>query len=350
MIRTRIFLLTLPILFVGATVSAAAPESLWIEAEHLQNVRGYCWPGGQKPKTDGHWGVSGPGWAAEWIQGGESNFMSIACGADDDKAVAGIDIQVPIAGNYRVWVRFRDNRGCSSRFQVRVTPTGGQPTLLTYGTKPIIEEDNEMKLYWNWAFAWEGHEAKLPKGKARFELLSAFKEKECRQIDCIVLTTDTEYRPLIKERPRHPSAEILNGYVKGIDPKLEPLARRTGDFTLPAAWKPRTFRDKGFLYLWNMNQAKWAGDDPKRVPFPYHIGDQNVREEFEKKYAGAKDVPIFSDPRIVPTFHGVGPNIFATDAKDPKQKQGASDFARWLDAHPDRPWAMMMNYAAEQPR
>jgi len=28
-----------------------------------------CWPAGPKPFTDGHWGISGPGWAAEWTQG-----------------------------------------------------------------------------------------------------------------------------------------------------------------------------------------------------------------------------------------------------------------------------------------
>ena len=72
------------ILFSAALVGTVrAEETLWIEAEHLHGVRGYCWPGGPNPKTDGHWGISGPGWAAEWTQGGESNFMSIACGPDD---------------------------------------------------------------------------------------------------------------------------------------------------------------------------------------------------------------------------------------------------------------------------
>jgi hypothetical protein len=342
-------------LLLFASVTQAAEETIWIEAEHLTGVRGYCWPGGGNSKgglsakTDGHWGISGPGWAAEWIQGGESNFMSIACGADDDKAVAHTDVNVPVAGTYFVWARFRDNRGCTSRFQVRLTPPGGQPALLTYGTKPVIEEDNEMKLYWNWAFAWEGHEVKLPKGKSKVELLSAFKEKECRQIDCIVLTTDKNYRPLIKERPAHPTWEVLNSYAKGFDPKLEPLARRTGSYTLPAAWKPRTFRDKGFLYLWNMGHTEWASADPKRVLYPYSVADKEVRAEFEKKYGGAKDVPIFSDPRIVPTFHGSGPHILASDAKDPKQKQMAEQFVKWLDANPDRAWALMMNYFPDTP-
>jgi len=320
---------------VLALLFALTQETVWVEAEHLQGVRGYCWPGGQKPVTDGHWGISGPGWAAEWTQGGESNFMSIACGAADDKAVAGLDLDIPVAGAYRVWIRFRDNRGATSRFQARLTPPG---TVLTYGTKPIVEEDNELKLYWDWAFAWEGHEATLPKGKIRLELLSAFAEKQCRQVDCIVLTTDTAYRPLIKERPKHPTEELLRGWRKGFDPALEPLARRTGDFQASPAWKPSTFRDKGFLYLWNMKDVTWAGEDPKRVPFPYQIGDKDVREAFEKKYAGAAEVPIFSDPRIVPTFHGVGPAILANKA-----------FVRWLDANPDRPWAQMMNYHGNEP-
>ncbi|MBI3858084.1 MAG: hypothetical protein HY293_20580 [Planctomycetes bacterium] len=328
---------------------AVAQETIWVEAEHLEGVRGYCWPGGQNPKTDGHWGISGPGWAAEWTQGGESNFMSIACGAADDKAVAGLDLDLPVADKYRVWIRFRDNRGTTSRFQVRLTPPGGAAMLLTYGQKPVVEEDNEMKLYWDWAFAWESREASLPKGKVRLDLLSAFAEKQCRQVDCIVLTTDAAYRPLIKERPKHPTEELLRHFRKGIDPKLEPLARRTGDFQAPASWKPATFRDKGFLYLWNMSHLKWAEEDPKRVLFPYHIGDKDVQAAFEKKYGGAEEVPIFSDPRIVPTFHNVGPAILAVDAKDAGKKKSAEAFVRWLDAHPDRAWAQMMNYHGGEP-
>src|SRR5262249_12024975 len=46
---------------------------------------------------------------------------------------------------------------------------------------------------------------------------------------------------------------------------------------------------------------------------------------------------------------GAGPNILATDSKDPMQAQAARDFLRWLDEHPDRPWAMMMNYAPDTP-
>ncbi|HKB05032.1 MAG TPA: hypothetical protein VKD90_22605, partial [Gemmataceae bacterium] len=142
---------------------AARAESIWLEAEHFDGIRGYCWPAGtpEMRKTDGHWGLSGPGWAAEWAQGGESGFLSIGCGADDDKAVATTTVDVPAKGKYRVWVRFRENRGTTNRFNVRLTPPGDNAVTLTYGTRPNVEDDNEMKLYWDWAFAWEGHEADL---------------------------------------------------------------------------------------------------------------------------------------------------------------------------------------------
>ena len=72
------------------TPFSAAHETLWLEAEHFEGIRGYCWPMGDDARkmreTNGHWGLSGPGWAAEWNQGGESGFLSIAAGASDDQA------------------------------------------------------------------------------------------------------------------------------------------------------------------------------------------------------------------------------------------------------------------------
>jgi hypothetical protein len=326
-------------------------ESIWLEAEHFDGIRGYCWPTGRPEmrKTAGHWGISGPGWAAEWIQGGESGFMSIACAAEDDKAVASTTVDVPVDGKYRVWVRFRENRGVSNRFNVQIGPKGGATTALSYGQKPNIDEDNEMKLYWNWAFAWEMHEVDLKKGAARITLSSGFKEKECRQIDCLVLTTDKDYRPYIKERPAHPTRAVLDEIRRG-EFKLDSLARRSADVNTPPAWTPKTFRDKGFLYLWNMSpEVKWAGDDPKRVPVPYQIGDADVRKAFEELYAGKKDVPIFGDPRIVPVFHGSAPYILEPDKKDGKANEPGRSFAKWLDANPDRNFGILLNYAADNP-
>src|SRR5262249_18997451 len=115
-------------------------------------------------------------------------------------------------------------------------------------------------------------------------------------------------------------------------------------------WKLRTFRDLGFRYLWNVNAGPWLmSDDPKRVRFPYTLRDADALKEFEQLYGGRADVPIFSDPRIVPTFHGSGPTIFATDPKTGELKPEGQRFARWLDQNPDRMWATMMNYAGDQP-
>lgn len=352
------------VLFVTTILTAlpaVAQESLWLEAEHFDGIRGYCWPMGRPDmkKTAGNWGLSGPGWAAEWNQGGESGFLSIATAADDDKAVVTKAIDIPIAGTYHVWVRYGDWREKTERFQIQIEQPGQKVWEGKYGEHPVIEEDNEMKLYWTWAFGWGSASANLQKGPATIKLLSTIKEQEPRQVDVIVLTTDGSYRPLIKDRPKSHAWQVLDGYRRGISAELEPLARRRPDFKAPAsyeippAWKLHTFKDKGFLYLWNMPTAfaaeTWLGDKPDRVKFPYQVADKETQENFAKKYGGRDDVPIFSDPRIVPTFHGSGPGIFATDPTTGELLEPGKKFATWLDQHPDRPWAMMMNYHPDNP-
>ncbi len=339
---------------VGWTPLQAA-ETVWVEAEHLDGVRDHCWPMGkpEMKKTTGHWALSGPGWAAEWNMGGESGFLSIATGADDDRAVASKTVEIPIDARYFVWVRYGDWREKTERFQIQIEQSGAAPWAGKYGERAVVEEDNEMKLYWGWAFAWDQRPARLKKGPAKLSLVSSSKEPEPRQVDLIVLTTDERYRPLFKDRPLHPTWDLLSSYRAGIAAEVEPLARSRPAGDLPPQWKLRTFRDRGFLYLWNVSHTKpeetWLGDKPDRVKFPYNIADDQTRQEFEKKYGGRDDVPIFSDPRIVPAFHGVGAGIFATDPKTGELSEAGRRFARWLDEHPGRPWALMMNYHPGNP-
>lgn len=336
---------------------ASASESLWIEAEHLSGVRGYCWPMGkpEMKKTAGHWGLSGPGWAAEWCQGGESGFLSIATGADDDNAAASTVVEIPEAGTYFVWVRYGDWREKTERFQLHLDQPGQPSWKGAYGERPVVEEDNEMKLYFGWAFGWARQTATLQKGPATLKLTSTTKDPEPRQIDVIVLTTDPNYRPLVKERPQTAAREILDQFRQQRTANnssrlrsLESLARNTKLAEVPEAWKLKTFGNKGFVYLWNVSHTNaaqtWLSDKPDRVKVPYNIADQSVRENFEKKYGGKDDVPIFSDPRVTPTFHGVGAGVFATDPKSGELLETGQLFAKWLDSHPDRNWAMMMNY------
>ena len=355
MSKQRCFLLLASVLFLLTSSLAMAAESIWIEAEELDGVEGYCWPMAADPArktTTGHWGISGPGCAAEWTQGGESGFLSIACGASDDAAVATKDIEIPAAGTYFAWVRYRDNRGSSSRFQLRLEQQGAAPWTGTYGEKPVIDDDNTIKLYWNWSFAWDVRPVDLKKGMARLSLSSIYKEADCRQIDCLVLTTNDAYRPFCKERPHNATWDALDSYRHGFLAGMEPLARRNTPVQIPPTWSPRTFNDKGFIYLWNIPSDTvklWAGDDPNAVKVPYNIADAAARAAFEKKYAGKTDVPIFSDPRVVPTFQGVSPIMLATDATDPAKKETAQRFVQWLDANPNRLWAGLINYAPDTP-
>lgn len=351
----------------AAVAHSQTAESLWLEAEHFTGIDGYCWPMGDDKRkmreTNGNWGLSGPGWAAEWSQGGESGFLSIATGAADDKAMVSRLVEIPVDGEYAVWVRYGDWREKTERFQVQIDQPGAAWTG-RYGERAMIDEDNVMKLYWGWSFVWAKQVVTLKKGHATIKLLSTTKDPEPRQIDVVVLTTDREYRPRIKDRPARHSWKIMDQYREGVSRELEPLARRASDGQLPDSqlpddqlpdsWRTRTFRDGDFLYLWNVSHTKpletWLSEKPEKVKFPYNIIDKETQAEFDAKYGGKDDVPIFSDRRIVPTFHGAGAGVFATDpAKGGEVNELGQRFAAWLDANPDRSWAMMMNYHPGKP-
>src|SRR6476620_7427879 len=91
-------------------------EYLWYECE---NMRGFSTgrlgepllnPSHQnlsRDKAPG-WGMNGPGVSAEWSQGGESEWNSVAAAADETRASITQQIEVPRAGEYRLWVRYAD--------------------------------------------------------------------------------------------------------------------------------------------------------------------------------------------------------------------------------------------------
>lgn len=337
--------------FLLLPLAVRSAETIWLEAEHLVGIRGYCWPMGPEKgrQTAGHWALSGPGWAAEWNQGGESGFLSIACGAADDRASATAHLEIPEAGEWFVWVRYADWREKTERFQVKLEQDGQPVWEGRFGEQAVVEEDNEMKLYWGWAFGWDRRATKLTKGPARLTLLATTQDPEPRQIDVLVLTTDPGYRPLIKDRPRHATGDLLQSWRKGIPDGLEPFTRRAANFQAPAAWQPKTFRDGGFRFLWNADDNRWW-DPTNAVGVPYMIRDKDTAAAFEKKYAGATNLPIFTDARIVPTFHGTGPlKPLDTGSDKPAARTDAQQIQRWLDADPKRLWASLINYQPDTP-
>src|SRR4029453_18591683 len=79
-----------------------ARHSVWLEAEHFSPLSGSNFLFQKVDKTTkGAWSISGPGVAAEWTQGGESEFMSIAARADEPgELVVSRAVEVPAAGRY----------------------------------------------------------------------------------------------------------------------------------------------------------------------------------------------------------------------------------------------------------
>jgi len=169
-----------------ATSPARAAETIWIEAENLQGVHGYCFPD-MDQQTAGHWALSGPGIAPEWTQGGESEWLSIACAPDDATATASITVDVPEAGEWRLWVRYRDWRGQTEIFAVRLEQTGAGAQEVEFGQKPVVDDNDELKLYWKWAFGWDQRPVKLTKGPAKLTLLAKVAQPGHRQVDAICL-------------------------------------------------------------------------------------------------------------------------------------------------------------------
>src|SRR5918912_1190760 len=112
--------------------SADSPEHfeyLWYEAE---NMSGISVDARNEPRANPSWmeltraqapgfALNGPGVSAEWSQGGESEWDSVAAAADETRAEIYQEIEVPRDGDYRVWARYADWANRTDNFVVRVT-------------------------------------------------------------------------------------------------------------------------------------------------------------------------------------------------------------------------------------
>src|ERR1041385_6751847 len=126
------------LVFLSAIVAEGAPQTVVIEAEYFSPLKGSNFSFQDPAKTTkGSWSLAGPGVAAEWTQGGESEFMSIAARADEPEGVTvSREIEVPAAGSYTLWVRYCDYRKKKETFGVSVWQ-GDQEFSHVFGEKPI---------------------------------------------------------------------------------------------------------------------------------------------------------------------------------------------------------------------
>src|SRR5689334_7717194 len=128
-----VFLSLLPTaVFAQTAPDTRHNEYLWYEAEYMSGVSldARNWPrlnpswrlltSAQAPG----WGMNGPGVSAEWSQGGESEWNSVAASADETRAALTQEIEVPRDGEYRLWARYADWANKTENSVVRVVQDG----------------------------------------------------------------------------------------------------------------------------------------------------------------------------------------------------------------------------------
>lgn len=331
---------------IGSTARGQAPavpppsaHHVWVEAEYLGPLNGANFSFQQvEATTKGSWALAGPGVAAEWTQGGESEFLSAAARADEPgEVVMGRDVEIPAAGKYTLWVRYADYRKKAESFGVRVVQGGAKAGDHRFGDKPVIDELDPMSLLWDWSFGWDSRPVELKKGPARIEVYTTGPTEARRQLDCLCLTTDVNYNPVGREKPDFaawaPLRAIRENAVKGGGvADVEPLAKgKPGGGEVPAAWK---ITDRPPTLVWNVAKP-WFEElkRPDRIDVPFGV-DPPLVEEFTKSFRG-KDVPVYGHALSGASWHvPVYPEVFAA----------GSPYLDYLSRHPDKRFVILLNY------
>ena len=293
---------------VAAAQSPPSPEYLWYEAE---NMRGFSLDALNAPASNPSWamlprasspgwGMNGPGVSAEWSQGGESEWNSAAASADETKAEIYQDVEIPRAGQYKVWVRYADWLGKAENFTLRISQGGREVFRHEFGVRDRLTPHDETGMYWGWAFAWDGVTVNsIAKGAARVSLEITDAAQARRHIDCFVLTSDAVYTPEGRSKPDFAAMRVLRDFATRAT-QLAPLVEADATGQVPAAWRRPLVAGRDFVMPWNTAGEFWALLDQSPDVHPLYPFNAEPLEEFIAKYNGRRDVPIFSSPLVVP--------------------------------------------------
>jgi hypothetical protein len=321
----------------------SAPEYLWYEAE---NMRGITQTSRHEPllnpsyldltaaKAPG-WAISGPGVSAEWTQGGESEWNSVAAAADETRGVIWQDIEIPRSGEHRVWVRYADWANKTEAFTVRITQEGREVARHEFGSKDVIDPHDEVSMYWGWAFAWDAASATLTKGPARISIELDKTAQARRQVDCVLLTNDLAFVPQGRRKPDFAAMRYLRDWA-GTRAHLTPLIEAPARIDLSPSWTRPKVAGRDFVMPWNIAKEFWQLYDKPSGERPLYPFNAEPIDEFVKAYAGKRDVPIFSSKLVVPT-------VYINDL--PALLKEGSAFRRYL-AQTKSPFAVLINYGA----
>jgi hypothetical protein len=327
-----------------SVASTPAVEYLWYEAE---NMRGFStnerhepvvnpsWTNPPREKAPG-WGINGPGVSPEWTQGGESEWNSAAASADETRAAIHQDVEIPRAGQYKVWVRYADWVRRTENFTLRITQDGREVFRHEFGARDVIDPHDEVSLYWGWAFAWDGAPATLSKGAARISIEVERSAEARRHVDCFLITNDSRFVPQGRMKPDFAAMRYLRGWA-GLRTPLAPLIEPTAKVAVPALWRRPLIAGRDFLMPWNITKEFWklyeSTPPAERPLYPFHA---EPIEEFVKTYKGRKDVPLFSSKLVVPV-------IYINDM--PELLREGSPFIRYL-RETRVPFAILINYGS----
>jgi hypothetical protein len=320
---------------------SAALEYLWYEAE---NMRGITETSRHEPllnpsylnlpaaKAPG-WSISGPGVSAEWSQGGESEWNSVAASADETRGTIWQDVEVPRAGEYQFWVRYSDFGSKSEDFLVRITQDGREVFRHEFGAKDLIDPHDETSMYWGWVFTWDGASTKLAKGAARVSIEITKYAEARRQVDCFLLTSDLGFMPEGRRKPDFGAMRYLREWSAARTP-LTPLIDTPTRNDLPPAWSRPKIGGRDFVMPWNIAKEFWQMYDKPPAERPIYPFNAEPIEEFIKSYAGKRDVPIFDSKLVAPV-------VYIDDL--PALLKDGSAFRRYL-AETKAPFAVLINY------
>jgi hypothetical protein len=320
-----------------------SPEYLWYEAENMRGfsvdalntpVSNPSWAMPPRANAPG-WGMNGPGVSAEWSQGGESEWNSAAASADETRAVIYQDVEIPRAGQYKIWVRYADWLGRTENFTLRITQGSREVYRREFGAVDRLAPHDETGMYWGWAFMWDaGAAGAISKGAARVSLEIERAAGARRHVDCFLLTNDLAYVPEGRGKPDFAAFRVLRDFNARKTP-LTPLVEADATGRTPAAWRRPAVAGRDFVMPWNITSAFWPLLDKPPAERPLYPFNSESLAEFIEKYKGTRDTPIFSSPLVVP--------VITLDQLTAYVQEG-SPFLRYL-RETRVPFAVVINYS-----
>jgi len=331
-----------PRLRVAASPSSS-DEYLWYEAENMRGITATAqnepqsnpsWMQLPASKAPG-WGINGPGVSAEWTQGGESEWNSVNASSDETRGTISQDIEVPRAGDYKVWVRYADWTAKTENFTVTISQNNREVFTQEFGAKDIVDRHDEFEMYWQWAFAWDGAPATLAKGPARVSIEISKAAQASRQVDCFLITNDLSYIPRGRQKPDFAAARYLREFAK-TRPQLAPFIDQPFAGNLPTPWALPKLAGREFVMPWNIAKDFWSLYDKPQDQRPLYPFNAEPIDEFVKAYLGQREVPIFDSKFVVPV-------IYLNDL--PELLKDAGPFHRYL-RETRVPFAVLINYGA----